>query len=112
MPSKNPLPPKENALFKRILKCYEQKQYKNGLKFSKTILGNPKYSEHGETLAMKGLINNNNNNNSNINSHINSDSNNNNNNNGISSNNNIINKDNTSNNNANNNNNNSNKLNP
>lgn len=56
MPSKNPLPPKENALFKRILKCYEQKQYKNGLKFSKTILGNPKYSEHGETLAMKGLI--------------------------------------------------------
>jgi len=49
------LPPKENALFKRILKCYEQKQYKNGLKFSKQILGNPKYSEHGETLAMKGL---------------------------------------------------------
>ncbi|XP_066286330.1 N-alpha-acetyltransferase 15, NatA auxiliary subunit-like isoform X1 [Branchiostoma lanceolatum] len=50
-----PLPPKENALFKRILKCYEQKQYKNGLKFCKQILGNPKYSEHGETLAMKGL---------------------------------------------------------
>ena len=56
MPSKNPLPPKENALFKRILKCYEQKQYKNGLKFSKQILTNPKFSEHGETLAMKGLI--------------------------------------------------------
>ena len=56
MPSNNPLPPKENALFKRILKCYEQKQYKNGLKFSKQILTNPKYSEHGETLAMKGLI--------------------------------------------------------
>ena len=56
MPSNNPLPPKENALFKRILKCYEQKQYKNGLKFSKQILSNPKYSEHGETLAMKGLI--------------------------------------------------------
>lgn len=55
MPSSQPLPPKENALFKRILKCYEQKQYKNGLKFSKQILGNPKYSEHGETLAMKGL---------------------------------------------------------
>jgi len=56
MPSNNPLPPKENALFKRILKCYEQKQYKNGLKFSKQILGNPKFSDHGETLAMKGLI--------------------------------------------------------
>ncbi|KAF4525644.1 hypothetical protein B566_EDAN001244 [Ephemera danica] len=55
MPSSNPLPPKENALFKRILKCYEQKQYKNGLKFAKQILSNPKYTEHGETLAMKGL---------------------------------------------------------
>ncbi|CAN0411588.1 unnamed protein product [Lampetra fluviatilis] len=49
------LPPKENALFKKILKCYEQKQYKNGLKFCKQILTNPKFSEHGETLAMKGL---------------------------------------------------------
>ncbi|XP_018329942.1 N-alpha-acetyltransferase 15, NatA auxiliary subunit isoform X1 [Agrilus planipennis] len=55
MPSSNPLPPKENALFKRILKSYEQKQYKNGLKFAKQILSNPKFSEHGETLAMKGL---------------------------------------------------------
>lgn len=55
MPTKNPLPPKENALFKRILKCYEQKQYRNGLKFSKQILTNPKFAEHGETLAMKGL---------------------------------------------------------
>lgn len=49
------LPQKENTLFKRILKCYEQKQYKNGLKFCKQILSNPKFSEHGETLAMKGL---------------------------------------------------------
>uniref|UniRef100_A0A8D8ZZN1 N-alpha-acetyltransferase 15, NatA auxiliary subunit n=1 Tax=Cacopsylla melanoneura TaxID=428564 RepID=A0A8D8ZZN1_9HEMI len=55
MPSCNPLPPKENSLFKRILKCYEHKQYKNGLKFAKQILTNPKYTEHGETLAMKGL---------------------------------------------------------
>ncbi|XP_005366096.1 N-alpha-acetyltransferase 16, NatA auxiliary subunit [Microtus ochrogaster] len=49
------LPPKESALFKRVLKCYEQKQYKNGLKFCKMILSNPKFAEHGETLAMKGL---------------------------------------------------------
>ena len=56
MPSNITLPPKENALFKRILKCYEQKQYKNGLKFAKQILVNPKFSEHGETQAMKGLI--------------------------------------------------------
>ncbi|XP_055281999.1 N-alpha-acetyltransferase 16, NatA auxiliary subunit [Moschus berezovskii] len=49
------LPPKESSLFKRILKCFEQKQYKNGLKFCKMILSNPKFAEHGETLAMKGL---------------------------------------------------------
>lgn len=49
------LPPKESNLFKRILRCYEQKHYKNGLKFCKQILSNPKYAEHGETLAMKGL---------------------------------------------------------
>ncbi|KAL3045357.1 hypothetical protein OYC64_013597 [Pagothenia borchgrevinki] len=49
------LPPKENALFKRILRCYEHKQYRNGLKFCKQILGNPKFAEHGETQAMKGL---------------------------------------------------------
>ncbi|XP_052046819.1 N-alpha-acetyltransferase 16, NatA auxiliary subunit isoform X3 [Apodemus sylvaticus] len=49
------LPAKESALFKRVLKCYEQKQYKNGLKFCKMILSNPKFAEHGETLAMKGL---------------------------------------------------------
>uniref|UniRef100_A0A4W4DYU9 N(alpha)-acetyltransferase 15, NatA auxiliary subunit a n=1 Tax=Electrophorus electricus TaxID=8005 RepID=A0A4W4DYU9_ELEEL len=35
--------------------CYEHKQYRNGLKFCKQILSNPKFSEHGETLAMKGL---------------------------------------------------------
>ena len=28
-------------------KCYEQKQYKNGLKFAKQILSNSKYAEHG-----------------------------------------------------------------
>uniref|UniRef100_A0A673GZ11 N(alpha)-acetyltransferase 15, NatA auxiliary subunit a n=1 Tax=Sinocyclocheilus rhinocerous TaxID=307959 RepID=A0A673GZ11_9TELE len=49
------LPPKENALFKRILRCYEHKQYRNGLKFCKQILSNQKFAEHGETLAMKGL---------------------------------------------------------
>ncbi|KAB7503296.1 N-alpha-acetyltransferase 16, NatA auxiliary subunit, partial [Armadillidium nasatum] len=34
-------------------RCYEQKQYKNGLKFAKLILAN--FPDHGETLAMKGL---------------------------------------------------------
>uniref|UniRef100_A0A182XLW8 Uncharacterized protein n=1 Tax=Anopheles quadriannulatus TaxID=34691 RepID=A0A182XLW8_ANOQN len=55
MPSSDPLPPKESALFRKILKCYEMKQYKNGLKLAKQILSNPKFTEHGETLAMKGL---------------------------------------------------------
>lgn len=36
-------------------KCYEMKQYKNGLKLAKQILTNPRFTEHGETLAMKGL---------------------------------------------------------
>lgn len=49
------LPPKEAAIFKRLLKCYEQKQYKLGLKFAKQILSNPKCASHGETLSMKGL---------------------------------------------------------
>ena len=50
------LPPKEAAAYKRLMKCYEDKKYKNGLRFAKQILGNPKTSEHGETLAMKGLL--------------------------------------------------------
>lgn len=49
------LPPRENTLFKRILKCYENKQYKSGLKHARQILSNSKYQEHGETLAMMGL---------------------------------------------------------
>uniref|UniRef100_A0A673IPS5 N-alpha-acetyltransferase 15, NatA auxiliary subunit n=1 Tax=Sinocyclocheilus rhinocerous TaxID=307959 RepID=A0A673IPS5_9TELE len=47
-PASHLLPP----LWRR---CYEHKQYRNGLKFCKQILSNPKFSEHGETLAMKGL---------------------------------------------------------
>ena len=65
------LPQKENGIFKKIVvsllaqyhfcsgnyleydvvsyiqRCYECKQYKNGLKFSKQILSNPKFAEHG-----------------------------------------------------------------
>ena len=50
----NGLPPKEAALFKSIVKHYETKQYKKGLKAADAVL--KKYPEHGETLAMKGLI--------------------------------------------------------
>ncbi|KAG0201400.1 N-alpha-acetyltransferase 16, NatA auxiliary subunit [Mortierella sp. GBA30] len=48
------LPQKEANLFKQILKCYENKQYKKGLKGSEQIL--KKFPEHGETLALKGLF--------------------------------------------------------
>lgn len=51
-----PLPPKQNGVFKKILKCYDYKQYKMGLKLAKQILSNPETANHGETLAMKGLI--------------------------------------------------------
>ena len=37
-------------LFLFLQKCYEQKQYKNGLKFAKQILTNPKFSDHGGEL--------------------------------------------------------------
>lgn len=30
-----------------LQRCYEHKQYKNGLKFAKQILSNPKFAEHG-----------------------------------------------------------------
>ena len=40
----------------RVQKYYEEKQYKKGLKDAEKILRSPKFCEHGETLAMKGLI--------------------------------------------------------
>jgi len=54
LPKKSTLPGKENQLFKSIIKFYEAKQYKKGLKAAEQIL--KKYPEHGETLAMKGLL--------------------------------------------------------
>ncbi|XP_073292059.1 N-terminal acetyltransferase A complex auxiliary subunit NAA15-like [Primulina huaijiensis] len=48
------LPPKEANLFKLIVKSYETKQYKKGLKTADAIL--KKFPDHGETLSMKGLI--------------------------------------------------------
>ncbi|KAG5229091.1 acetyltransferase-related family protein [Salix suchowensis] len=47
------LPPKEANLFKLIVKSYESKQYKKGLKAADAIL--KKFPDHGETLSMKGL---------------------------------------------------------
>ncbi|KAJ3292600.1 N-alpha-acetyltransferase 16, NatA auxiliary subunit [Borealophlyctis nickersoniae] len=48
------LPAKESSVFKSILKFYEHKQYKKGLKAAEQIL--KKFPNHGETLAMKGLF--------------------------------------------------------
>ncbi|KAL3528807.1 hypothetical protein ACH5RR_008129 [Cinchona calisaya] len=47
------LPSREANLFKVIVKSYESKQYKKGLKAADTIL--KKFPNHGETLSMKGL---------------------------------------------------------
>uniref|UniRef100_A0A0N5AFS7 N-alpha-acetyltransferase 16, NatA auxiliary subunit n=1 Tax=Syphacia muris TaxID=451379 RepID=A0A0N5AFS7_9BILA len=54
--SGQPLPAKELALFRKLVKHYEHKQYKHGLRCARLILSNPQFSEHGETLAMRGLI--------------------------------------------------------
>ncbi|KAI1304829.1 tetratricopeptide [Xylaria venustula] len=49
-----PLSSKENSLFRQVIRNYEEKQYKRGLKAAEQILKkNPK---HGDTLAMKALI--------------------------------------------------------
>ncbi|QDZ25913.1 acetyltransferase [Chloropicon primus] len=50
---KRQLPSKEQSLFRQIVKFYETKQYKKGLKAAEQIL--KKHPEHGETLSMKGL---------------------------------------------------------
>ncbi|XP_052182414.1 N-terminal acetyltransferase A complex auxiliary subunit NAA15-like isoform X2 [Diospyros lotus] len=47
------LPQKEANLFKTIVRSYETKQYKKGLKAADAIL--KKFPNHGETLSMKGL---------------------------------------------------------
>ena len=49
-----PLPKKESDLFKNVVKFYESKSYKKGLKNADTIL--KRFPNHGETLCMKGLI--------------------------------------------------------
>lgn len=48
------LPIKESNLFKQVVKHYEGKAYKKGLKAADAVL--KRFPEHGETLAMKGLL--------------------------------------------------------
>jgi len=48
------MPKKESDLFKTVVKHYEMKQYKKGIKAADAIL--KKFPDHGETLCMKGLI--------------------------------------------------------
>ncbi|KAF2002847.1 N-alpha-acetyltransferas-like protein 15 [Amniculicola lignicola CBS 123094] len=49
-----PLGSKENTLFRSVVKFYESKQYKKGLKAAEQILR--KHPNHGDTQAMKALI--------------------------------------------------------
>ena len=48
------LPGKDAALFRTLVKLYESKAYKKGIKTADQIL--KRYPQHGETLAMKGLL--------------------------------------------------------
>ena len=48
------LPKREQDLFKSVIKNYETKQYKKGIKAADNIL--KRFPKHGETLCMKGLI--------------------------------------------------------
>lgn len=49
-----PLNPKEASLFRAVVRSYEDKQYKRGLKTADQIL--KKTPRHGDTMAMKALI--------------------------------------------------------
>ncbi|OTA04236.1 hypothetical protein A9Z42_0048100 [Trichoderma parareesei] len=49
-----PLAPKEAAQFRTIIRSFEDKQYKRGLKTADLIL--KKHPKHGDTMAMKALI--------------------------------------------------------
>mmetsp|Transcript_11191 Transcript_11191/g.45544 ORF Transcript_11191/g.45544 Transcript_11191/m.45544 type:complete len:864 (-) Transcript_11191:84-2675(-) len=51
----DPLPPKLDVHFRGAIKAYERKQYKKGIKLVNTIL---QQQEHGESLAIKGLLTN------------------------------------------------------
>ena len=48
------LPGKEAGLFRQVVRHYETKQWMKGIKAADQML--KKFPEHGETLAMKGLI--------------------------------------------------------
>ncbi|KAL3138957.1 hypothetical protein ABBQ32_005768 [Trebouxia sp. C0010 RCD-2024] len=53
-PDTQTLPGKEAGLFRQLIRHYETKQYKKGIKAADQIL--KKFPEHGESLSMKGLI--------------------------------------------------------
>lgn len=52
--AQQPLPSKEQTLFRHLVQNYETKQYKKGLKAAEQILR--KHPNHGDTQAMKALI--------------------------------------------------------
>ncbi|KAK4697834.1 N-alpha-acetyltransferase 15/16, NatA auxiliary subunit, partial [Lecanoromycetidae sp. Uapishka_2] len=53
-PQPQPLGSKERSLFSQVVKNYENKQYKKGIKAADQILR--KFPDHGDTIAMKALI--------------------------------------------------------
>uniref|UniRef100_A0A6U0FCY7 Uncharacterized protein n=1 Tax=Ostreococcus mediterraneus TaxID=1486918 RepID=A0A6U0FCY7_9CHLO len=54
MSAKHALPSRERKEFQDLVNCYETKQFKRGLKHADAVL--KKFPQHGETMAMKGLV--------------------------------------------------------
>ena len=55
MSADNMMSSKDVNTFKKLAKCYENKQFRNGLRFAKLILANSKCVNHAETNAYKGM---------------------------------------------------------
>uniref|UniRef100_A0A0G4I253 Uncharacterized protein n=1 Tax=Chromera velia CCMP2878 TaxID=1169474 RepID=A0A0G4I253_9ALVE len=47
------LPSKEHGLYRSLVKCYEGKMYKKGIKHADAVL--KKFPDHGETMVMKAM---------------------------------------------------------
>ena len=54
MMTQQQLPAREAAAFKRLMKCYEERQFKLGLKFAKQILGKKEEEKIYRVITSRG----------------------------------------------------------
>lgn len=52
----NKLPAKEAKVFRKAMKCYDQKNYKNGIRLCGTILADQKFAKHPEVTCFQALM--------------------------------------------------------